>query len=177
VYHFGTRIIGTTGLKKAAPDRIKELLSIMNWLASPFGTQESLLLEYGLPDVDFHVDDRGNPIPTDRGIQDSGYVPWRYIAQHPFTQYQADLPGYAQQVQADTLAHVPFGIEDPTLGLYSTTTSSKGVPLTQQFAEGTVDIVVGRRPMEDFDTLLRAWQTGGGDQIRQEFQQALGSAA
>ena len=92
VYHFGTRIIGTTALKKAPPDRIKELLSIMNWLAAPFGTQEALLLEYGVPEVDYKLDDRGNPIPTDRGIQDSGYVPWRYIAQHPFTQYQADLP-------------------------------------------------------------------------------------
>ena len=173
VYHFGTRIIGTTALKKAAPDRIKELLSIMNWLAAPFGSQESLLLEYGLPDVDYKLDDRANPIPTDRGIQDSGYVPWRYIAQHPFTQYQADLPGYALQVQADTQAHVPFGIEDPTLGLYSITTSAKGVSLTQQFTEGTVDIVLGRRPMQDFDTLVQTWRSGGGDQIRQEFQQAL----
>jgi putative aldouronate transport system substrate-binding protein len=173
VYHFGTRIIGTTALKKAPPERIKELLGVMNWLASPFGSQEALLLEYGVAEVDYKLDDRGNPIPTDRGVQDSAYVPWRYIAQHPFTQYQADLPGYAQQVQADTQAHVPFGIDDPTLGLYSTTTSSKGVPLTQKFAEGTVDIVLGRRPMDDFDGLVREWQSGGGEQIRQEFQQAL----
>jgi putative aldouronate transport system substrate-binding protein len=75
------------------------------------------------------------------------------------------------------LAHVPYGVEDPTLGLYSTTSSSKGVPLTQKFAEGTVDIVLGRRPMGDFDGLVREWQSGGGDQIRQEFQQALGNAA
>jgi putative aldouronate transport system substrate-binding protein len=176
VYHFGTRIIGTTALKKASPDRVKELLSIMNWLAAPFGSQESLLLEYGVPDADYNLDARGNPIPTDRGIQDSGYVPWRYIAQHPFTQYQADLPGYAQQVQADTQAHVPFGIEDPTLGVYSTTASSKNVPLTQKFAEGTVDIVVGRRPMEDFDALVSDWRNGGGDQIRQDFLKALEAA-
>jgi putative aldouronate transport system substrate-binding protein len=173
VYHFGTRIIGTTALKKAPPERIKELLSIMNWLAAPFGTEEALLLEYGVPEVDYQLDDRGNPIPTERGVRDSAYVPWRYMAQHPFTQYQADLPEYSKQAQADTKAHVPFGLEDPTLGLYSTTSATKNVPLTQHFAEATVDIVVGRRPMEDYEALVREWQSGGGDQIRQEFQKAL----
>jgi putative aldouronate transport system substrate-binding protein len=173
VYHFGTRMIGTTGLKKASPERVKELLGIMNWLAAPFGTQEALLLEYGVPEVDYQLDDRGNPIPTERGVRDSAYVPWRYIAQRPFTQYQADLQGYTEQAQADTRAHVPFGIDDPTLGLYSSTTASRNSVLTQKFAEGVVDLIAGRRPMEDFDALVREWQSEGGEQMRQDFQKAL----
>ena len=36
--------LDTTALKKASPDRIKELLRIFNWLAAPFGSAEDLLL-------------------------------------------------------------------------------------------------------------------------------------
>ena len=78
-------------LKKAPPDRIKELLRIMNWLASPFGSQEDLLLTYGLEGQDYTKDDKGNPKPTPEGIARAGYVPWRYIAQHPWVYYQAGL--------------------------------------------------------------------------------------
>jgi len=65
-------------LKKNAPDRIKEILRIMNFLAAPFGSQEDLLLTYGLEGQDFTRDDRGNPAPTPEGIARSSYVPWRY---------------------------------------------------------------------------------------------------
>jgi putative aldouronate transport system substrate-binding protein len=68
---------------------------------------------------------------------------------------------------------VPFGIDDPTLGLYSSTTASRNSVLTQKFAEGVVDLIAGRRPMEDFDALVREWQSEGGEQMRQDFQKAL----
>ena len=48
IHFLGTGFVSTNVLKKASPDRIKELLRIMNWLASPFGSQEDLMLTYGL---------------------------------------------------------------------------------------------------------------------------------
>jgi len=33
-------------VKKSSPERIKEILRIMNYLSAPFGTQEDLLLTY-----------------------------------------------------------------------------------------------------------------------------------
>ena len=36
--------------------------------------------------------------PTPAGTSNAGYVPWRYLSQHPYVQYQADLPGYAESV-------------------------------------------------------------------------------
>jgi putative aldouronate transport system substrate-binding protein len=35
------------------------------------------------------------------------------------------------------------------------------------------DIIAGRRPLSDYDGLVKDWQTGGGNQIRMEFQQAI----
>ena len=65
----------------------------MNWLAAPFGSQEDLLLTYGLKDQDYALDDKGNPKPSTDGISRAGYVPWRYIAQHPWVYYRADRQG------------------------------------------------------------------------------------
>jgi putative aldouronate transport system substrate-binding protein len=68
----------------------------MDWLAVPFGSQEDLLLHYGIDGQDFAWDDKGvNPIPNQAGLMNAGYVPWQYLAQRPYVQYQSDLPNYA----------------------------------------------------------------------------------
>jgi putative aldouronate transport system substrate-binding protein len=173
IYHMTNQIIGITALKKAPPDRIKELLGIMNWLAAPFGTQEDRLIYYGVPDVDYTPDENGNPKPTDKGTKDANYVPWRYFAQRPWVWYDAGLPDFARVLQADEQRYAAAGIEDPTVGLYSAANSSKGVQLTQPFTDGLTEIIRGTRPLTDLKSLLADWRSGGGDKIRDEFQQAL----
>ena len=74
----------TTWSRKAAPDRVKEILRIMDYLAAPFGTEEDLLLTYGARDQDYAVDADGNPSPTREGVANSQYVPWQYIAHRPY---------------------------------------------------------------------------------------------
>src|SRR5262249_50568063 len=63
-------------LKKASADRIKEILRVMNFLAAAFGSQEDLLLTYGLKDQDYKLDANGTPVPTPEGPSRSSYVPW-----------------------------------------------------------------------------------------------------
>src|SRR5207248_7641636 len=67
IHHLSLGFQSATALKKASPDRIKELLRILNYLAAPFGTQEDLLLTSGLKDTDYKMDDKGNPVLTERG--------------------------------------------------------------------------------------------------------------
>jgi putative aldouronate transport system substrate-binding protein len=176
IYHLTSQIIGTTALKKASADRIKELLGIMNWLASPFGTQEDRLLYYGVPDTDYNLDEKGNPVPTDKGTKDANYMPWRYFAQRPWVWYDAGLQDFAKVLQSDEQRIVPGGVQDPTVGLYSATNSSLGIKLTQPFTDGVTEIVRGNRPLNDLDSLVSDWRSGGGDKIRDEFQQALANA-
>ena len=73
----GTAFISMNAFKKGSPERIKQLLRIVNYLASPFGSEEALLLEYGIKDQDYTLDDKGNPRPTPDGVARAGYVPWR----------------------------------------------------------------------------------------------------
>ena len=103
-------------VKKGSADRVKEILRIMNYLASPFGSQEDLLLTYGLRDQDYTVDQSGNPTPTQSGLMNAAYVPWQYVAHRPYVWYQADLPGYAQVAFEVEQILVGIGVSNPTTG-------------------------------------------------------------
>jgi putative aldouronate transport system substrate-binding protein len=163
-------------LKKNTPDKIKEVLRIMNFLAAPFGSQEDLLLTYGLEGTDFSRDARGNPQPSPEGIARSSYVPWRYIAQHPWVNYQADLPGYAKLAYDAQQTIMPVGVSDPTDGYFSATAWGKGQTADVRFQDGLIDIILGRRQLSEYDDLVKVWQTEAGETIRKEFMDSMAAA-
>lgn len=160
-------------LRKAPPERIKEILRVLNWLASPFGSQEDLLLTYGLEGQDYKKDDKGNPVPSVEGISRAGYVPWRYITQHPWVYYQADIPGFAKASYDAEHATLSLGIDDPTNGYYSPTFYGKGQVAEQTFFDGVREIVLGRSSMSHYDGLVKDWLSAAGDQIKQEYSKAM----
>jgi putative aldouronate transport system substrate-binding protein len=68
------------------------------------------------------------------------------------------------------------GVDDPTVGLYSPTDCARSPSLNQALYDGVTDIVLGRRPLSDYDQLVADWRSGGGEQIRAEYAQALQQA-
>ncbi|HEY3059085.1 MAG TPA: hypothetical protein VGL99_08950 [Chloroflexota bacterium] len=165
--------LGATAIKKSTPERTKELLRILNWLAAPFGSQEDLLLSFGVDGPDYKLDPNGNPVLTERGNPDANYLPFKYIAQRPSVLYLPDIPDYTQTLVEAEKALLPNGVADPTVGFVSPTAVRQGVVLNQTFGDGVKDIIVGRRPFSDYDTLVNDWRSGGGETIRKELQDAL----
>jgi putative aldouronate transport system substrate-binding protein len=168
--------ISVNAIKNGAPERIKEILRVMNYLAAPFGSQEDLLLSYGIQDQDYTLDQRGNPVPNKEGLARSAFVPWQYIARRPHVNYQADLPGFAKASYDAEQQILPAGVEDPTNGYYAPTAFSKGLTADIAMNDGLVDIIVGRRPFSDYDSVLRDWRNAAGDQVRKEYLQAMSAA-
>jgi putative aldouronate transport system substrate-binding protein len=172
--HFlGPGFIAANAFKQASPDRIKELLRIFDFLAAPFGTQEDLLLQYGLPDSDYTLDSNGKITLTDRSNLDANYVNWKYLVQHPQVMYVPDIPGYAKAEYDAEHVLIPAGVNDPAFGLYAPTNGTKGVTIQRTMVDGITDIVAGRRPISDYDQLVADWRSNGGDQIRAELLQAM----
>ena len=52
----GVGTFGSTVINKDTPERVRELLGVLNYIAAPFGSQEKLLGDYGVKDVDFSFD-------------------------------------------------------------------------------------------------------------------------
>jgi putative aldouronate transport system substrate-binding protein len=173
VHHLGDGFYGTTVLKQASPDRIKELLRIADWVAAPFGSQEDLLLTTGVPERDYTIGGDGNPVPTQFSNVDANSVPWKYITQHPQVAYWPGIPDYARAAIDFEKAVIPIGIQDPAIGLTTPTLDKQGAPLAQTLQDAVFDLVTGRRPLSDYDTIVKDWQSAGGNQIREELQQAI----
>ena len=177
VHYLTNGATAVNALKKASPERIREILRIMNWLAAPFGSQEDLLIYYGVKDHDYTLDARGNPVPTAEGVPDASNAPWRFIARGVQVLYNPGIPDYARIQQAAEQKWAPIGVFDATLGYYSATAFSKTRTLDQTFNDGLTDIVVGRRPFADYDQLVRDWQASGGEQMRAEFLDSMSKSA
>jgi putative aldouronate transport system substrate-binding protein len=175
-HFFNAAHLGATAIKKGPPERVKEMLRILNWLAAPFGSQEDLLLSFGVEGPDYALDAKGNPVLTERGNPDANYLPFKYIAQRPSVLYLPDIPDYTQVLHDAERQLVPIGVSDPTVGFVSPTAVRQGVVLDQTFRDGTRDIIVGRRPFTDYDQLVSDWKSGGGETIRKELQDAIAAA-
>jgi putative aldouronate transport system substrate-binding protein len=170
--------ISTNVLKAGPPERIKEVLRVIDYMAAPFGSQEDVLLSYGLPDRDYTLDAKGNPVLTKQSNPDAGYIPWRYICQHPQVSYQADIPGYAKACWDVEQAVIPISIEDPVQSYYSKTNFA-GVTTNANntFGAGLNDIILGRRALTDYDQLVKDWVGAVGDTIRKEYLEAIAAGS
>lgn len=171
----GTGATGTIGIKKAAPDRIKELLGVLNYLAAPVGTTEALLLQYGVEGPDFTRDAAGNPSPTQQGLNDT-IVPWKNISGPPDYLFSASSTEYVPVTYAAQKEHFGMTVPNPTVGLYSSSDGSKGITLTNTFIDRLNDILFGRQPISIYDDLVKDWRANGGDTIRAEYEKAFQQA-
>jgi putative aldouronate transport system substrate-binding protein len=99
---------------------------------------------------------------------------WTYVVQPPQVYYNATKPkDFAAMMQNGARAMINVGVEDPAAAFYSETHAAKGSIVNQGFLSAMGDIIAGRRPFTDYDGLVKDWQTGGGNQIRTEFEQAI----
>jgi putative aldouronate transport system substrate-binding protein len=168
-------ILGFSVIKQASPDRIKEMLRILNWLAAPIGSQEFLLMNYGLKDTHWTPDEMGNPILNARGKSDA-LVPFRYITQGPVALYFTRDPQYAQVMQDAEKTMLPFVAMNPTEGYYSPTKDSKYPAIAQRLYENVNDVVLGRQPFSYLDQVAKEWLDNGGNQMRTEFEKEIAAS-
>jgi putative aldouronate transport system substrate-binding protein len=177
IFFLGIGNFGNTYLKKTTPERAKELLHVLDFLAAPFGTQEQMLLSYGIAGTDYNLDAAGNPITTPDGFATKP-VPWRFMTQYPVVQYNTvNSREYATVVHDGEAAMIGASIQDPTLALYSPTYANSNATLQGDFLSGITDIVTGRRNIGELNTLVSDWRTKGGDKMRSEFEQSLSAGS
>jgi putative aldouronate transport system substrate-binding protein len=178
IYHFGPGSFGMTFVKQSPPDRIKLLLRVLNYLAAPFGTEEWALLSNGVKGTDYDLDSNGNPVLTAQGKADITDAPvWKYLTVNAPALFDIYSPmDWATNTHAHEESMAKLGILDPTLGLFSPTFSGTSITFNGNFYSGITDIVAGRRPMSDYDSLVKTWRDQGGEKSRAEYEAALAKA-
>ncbi len=170
-----TGSFGYSVVKQGSPERIKEVLGVLNYLAAPFGSHEFMLMHYGIEGVDYNLDDKNNPVLTTKGKADSA-VPWPYIVMPQNYIYNAAASDFAGAIQGFEKSLLPSVVYDASLGLYSNTYTGKGTALQLALNDAINGIVKGDSPLSSFDQALKDWKSKGGDQSRTEYEQAYAAA-
>lgn len=167
--YVGPGIFSTTVLKKASPDRIREALRVMDWLAAPFGSAESTFLTYGVEGRD-HDLDGSTPVLNDRGRSEV-WGTW-YTSFRPQVHFSAirDVVDDGYHSEATLLKD---GVPNPTIGRYSATAQSTTAGLDRTIAAIASDIITGRKELSAWDDAVSTWRDKGGDDIRAEYQEDL----
>ncbi|MVA76426.1 extracellular solute-binding protein [Auraticoccus sp. F435] len=176
-WHLGSGIFSITMIKQQDdPERLKEILRVLNWLAAPFGTEEYLYRLFGQEGVDHEKDADGNPVLTKTGTTNT-VLPIRYLADSPYTIYQPGRPQDADYQHAYQSQAIPTGIENPVVGLFSNTAATDNAPADKKFIDGANEIVQGRQPFSQLAELVAAWRSEAGDKMRAEYQEQLQTGA
>lgn len=162
-----------THVKKASGDRVKQVLALADFAASPFGSQEYTLINYGVEGKDFTRDAKGNPALTKQGTQDVT-VPWKFMASAVPAIFSADSEQGVRHVHDAFTKMIPMMEQDPTLQYSSPTWDSKGSGSLYTFkSDALKDIISGRKPMSAYDQLVKDYLAKGGEQARGEFEEAF----
>lgn len=166
----GTGRFGYVVFKKAADDRIKMLMRVLDWLASPFGTKEYELANFGLEGVHFTRGGDGGIVRTELGkVENPTNVPIKYIAAAPSVLYYPGAADLAQRIYDWEKAALKNSVPDPSDGLRSETYSSKWASASKVIKDAVPAIVFGRRPLSDWDSVVKEFKAAGGDKMAEEF--------
>jgi putative aldouronate transport system substrate-binding protein len=153
------------------------LLRVANHFAAPFGSEEWLLNYFGVKDTDFTFNAQGAPVLTEQGRSELTAV-WRYVSSPAYALFSANRSQeFAQVSYAAEQAMIAAMEIDPTLGLYSATAASQSQLAQDGVLSGVADIIQGRRPIGEIDSLVSEWRQKVGDKMRGEFQDALAAAS
>jgi putative aldouronate transport system substrate-binding protein len=167
-------IAGMTVLKQAKPERIAELLRLVNLLCAPFGTEEHLLLHFGLEGTHYTRDGKGTPALTASAAADVSALSLIYLGDGPQVLFDGNHPDLVPDAHGWETKVAPGAVADPTLGLYSETKGKVDATLTKKIQDTVSAVVRGRAPDSALTDLAKSWRQEGGDKIRDEFQQSMG---
>jgi putative aldouronate transport system substrate-binding protein len=152
-------------------ERLQELLGVLNYLVAPFGSEEATFLLYGIPGVHSEALETGGYALTEQGSADRSALVYPFLSENYF--YYSGLPEEAEFAQQYNERMAEVAIPNPTAGLYSPTQGEQGAELGQYLADTYTAIVTGREPIDQLDTMISEWKSRGGDQIRQEYEEAI----
>ena len=160
--------------KQDSPDRVREILRVMDYIASPFGTKEWMTVNFGVEGKHYTLAD-GKPTETNLLEQEEfkiGYLGSQKNA-------QLFVPGGRDIVQAQhafLTAVMPTGIADASDGLYSDAAASKGSAANRTVGDAIGAIIQGRTSLSEWEGIVSTWRSAAGDSMRAEYEEAFGAA-
>jgi putative aldouronate transport system substrate-binding protein len=167
-----TPIFYTFIKKGLGKDRTQELLRILDWDAAPLGTKEYELAANGVEGKHFTRAADGTPVATPLGQKEIANQYGFLGGRVPAIIGGSDVPHFVEDLMAWSNQTVKYLEKDPWVGL-KLEPPANYAKIGQPTEDKVTDILRGRRPLSDLDTVISEWKTGGGDEGRDFFAKAL----
>ena len=162
---------------KVPPERIDQLLGILDFCAAPFGTEEHYLVNYGVEGVHHTRGPDGVPQLNKKGTTEVTPT-YFFLAGRPDALTQVQIPDFvrarheweslAVNHQVKQLYH-GMRVEEP-----ARFAGNNGI--NQPLVDKTKDIYLGRAPVSDLKTAVAEWRRRGGDELRDFYAKVLADA-
>jgi putative aldouronate transport system substrate-binding protein len=168
--------ISYTFIKKGlSKERVQELLRVINWCSAPFGTSEFSLREWGVEGRHYKKGPAGEPIKEDLAFKEIQNQYFFISGRNPVVFPTPETPNYVKDMLGYSNTNVKYLEKDPWDGLkieFPAQFKSNKVPTEDKLT----DVVRGRRPIGDIDTIVSEWRASGGDEARDLLAKALSDA-
>ncbi|GGG14003.1 extracellular solute-binding protein [Paenibacillus aceti] len=152
-------------------DKVKKLLSILDDM---MGEEGASFMQWGIEGEHYTVENGVNVL-TDKGSSEGTgkYLLTNHAAEGDwiFTPDDTELTKSLKE-QAYKVAMEGEPYLDMSVGLYSPANAEKGTELRQYLLDEVNKIVMGQRPLDDYDSIIQEWKNRGGEQIIQEMNEA-----
>ncbi|GAB2873919.1 type 2 periplasmic-binding domain-containing protein [Streptomyces mayteni] len=157
--------------RNLSQSKIRMILRVLDFLASPFGTEEYELLMYGVEGTHFTYDSNGDPTPTERGRTENVVnLPFYYLCAAPQVLYVPNASEGVRTAYEWQRRTCPELIDNPATGLRSDTLSTAGATLGQAMDDAIVGVITGRQPVNSWDEAVSRWKSDGGDAMAAEYE-------
>lgn len=151
--------------------KIKDMLAMADFLASPFGTKEFQLINSGVEGVHFTLDSNGLPQATELARTELQPT-FNFLVDPPVANAKVQFPGYVEKSSTWINETAKFYV-DPLFYGMNITEPSEYASLATPFTDLEKDIARGRKTLKDLDAAIDTWRKSGGDQLRDFYQKIL----
>ncbi|MFE7710326.1 hypothetical protein ACFU6I_32105 [Streptomyces sp. NPDC057486] len=175
-YTLGYGSVGYTAIsKKADAKRVEMLLRVLDYLAAPFGTEERLFLDNGIEGTHYTRTSSGDIKLTAKGNAEAvtTAMPLAFLANTPEYVYLPGKSEVASKIHGWQEELLKMGKANPTSGHFSDASTKKGASIGTAVSDTVLDVVAGRKPISAFQDQVKKWRSGGGDEIRAEFEASI----
>jgi putative aldouronate transport system substrate-binding protein len=153
------------------PARVEEMLRIADWLASPFGTEEWVLANYGVRGEHWDPDPAtGAPVSNENGLRylSAGY---RYLCSPNTVDATIAYPSYVEEFTT-WMAEATRFVQPGTFWGQRILEPARFNSLQTLATDFEADVLRGRKPASELDALIAEWRSRGGDELRDFYGQA-----
>jgi putative aldouronate transport system substrate-binding protein len=152
-------------------EKAKELLRVLDYLSSPFGSEEYNFLNFGIDGVHNEVKSDGSRVINDLGRKDKSDLP--NIAQGQIPLFYPGFPDQPALMQNTIKQLLEIGVANPALNAESNTWNTKSKELAAFLNDRIIRILNGRDQLSAIDDMVKEWKSRGGEQAAKEFALSL----